>query len=161
MVIGIDAPDRRLAKHFVFIQSDQRTQRKWRQLRQPQRAAGHIARKTAVRGQLICQLGRQTILHQLRQGFWVRSALGQSLRLGLHIEQHHALVLLRQRQALMTLTHADEIHGHQMAALVQQLEIRMLSIVAQAAPQNGRCRHGTQTAVQVHALAVGLHVLLL
>ena len=77
------------------------------------------------------------------------------------MEQDHAVVLSSQGHACVALSHTDKVHWHQVLALVQQLEIRMLPIIAQTAPEHRRSGHRTSTAVNMHPFAVGLHVLLL
>ncbi len=67
---------------------------------------------------------------------------------------------LRGHQRVVRLHRGNEVAGHQLAALVQELEERVLPIGARFAPhdgaggQRGLPRHG-------HAFAVALHVGLL
>ena len=61
----------------------------------------------------------------------------------------------------MALAHPDEIHGDQVLALVQELKVSMLTIDTQTAPQHRRGAHAGGAAIQMHPLAVRLHVHLL
>ena len=91
----------------------------------------------------------------------IGATYSKSKRLGLHIEQHHVLVCMGVRQIGVRLSNADEVHRHPLAALVNQLKVGMLTVIAQPAPQNRRGCNRAFTAIYMHAFAIGFHVLLL
>ena len=57
--------------------------------------------------------------------------------------------------------HPDEIDGHALSALMQQLEIRMLAIDSRATPHHRPGVNGNVTAINVYPFAIGFHVHLL
>jgi hypothetical protein len=70
-------------------------------------------------------------------------------------------MLLRLRQRHLAAARADQVGGHQVRALVQQLEVGVLAVQAQSAPDDGAGIVVHYPARRVHALAARLHVLLL
>ena len=64
-------------------------------------------------------------------------------------------------QVAPALAQRDELHGHDVAPLVDHLEERMLAVGAGLAPDHGRGGKRQRLAMRVHALAVALHLQLL
>ena len=65
------------------------------------------------------------------------------------------------RQIVQGLLHGDELHRHDIGALVQHLEIRMLAIGSGLAPQHRRGAERKRLALRIDTLAVALHLQLL
>mmetsp|Transcript_53784 Transcript_53784/g.126936 ORF Transcript_53784/g.126936 Transcript_53784/m.126936 type:complete len:559 (+) Transcript_53784:879-2555(+) len=150
----------------MLVERNQRAQRTRRQCVQHQRRARAVAREAAVAGQhLAVERGRRG-----------RRLLGQGLGCGLALHQRLALCQAVGQQLAMLVgqpvgqlpagpvvrpLHRDELDGDHIRALVQHLEVGMLAVGAGLAPDDGRRGQRQRMAVQVHALAVALHLQLL
>ncbi len=145
----------------MLVQRDQRAQALGVEPVEPEDVAGDVAGELAVRRQGVRGLGVGAVLQQLRLGFLQGAAQGHGLGLGAQVQVHHGVVRAGQRQGRVLALHADEIDRQRMAPLVHELEVGVLAVDAQAAPDDGAGVHRRVGAVQVRALAVGLHVHLL
>ena len=103
-------------------------------------------------------------------GFWhalgTQFGLGLLTRLALHqrlgLRQavgEQPLVMVGQR--VVAVDRDDEVRRYQQTALVQQLVVGMLTVAADATPDDRPCGNVQFATVLAHALAVGLHVQLL
>ena len=69
--------------------------------------------------------------------------------------------MVRRIKAIARDDRRDEINRHQICALMQQLEYRVLGVRPHPAPGDRRSRAINRAAVRLHALAVALHLQLL
>jgi hypothetical protein len=65
------------------------------------------------------------------------------------------------RQVVRGFAHGDEFHRYHIAALVDHLEVRVLTVGARLTPQHRRGGKGQRAARAVHALAIAFHLELL
>ncbi len=126
----MDAPDGGLAEHFVFVQSHERAHAAWRERIHPNGGAGHVAGVAAVWGQTLHFSFVHATVPQLIHGLFGGAIKRQILRLVLHVEQHHAVLLSGKRQGAAFGAQTNEVHRHQVLALVDKLEVSVLPVDA-------------------------------
>ena len=150
LVEGVDAPDDPLREDPVLVERDQLPEHRRGQLRREDRVGRAVAREDPVR-------------HERRRDALGRDLLGwraEGERLGLGEEvRHQQVVVLAQLPGRAV--EPDQVAGHQPGPLVDELVEGVLAVGARLAPHDGARGGLDGAAVDVHRLAVALHVELL
>ncbi|MNV65086.1 hypothetical protein D3C71_1577620 [compost metagenome] len=130
----------------MLVQRDQRTQGPGRQCCSQQRIAGAVTLDLPV-SPLELRLVRLAVLAQ-------GAPEGQRLGLGEHVRQQLLVTVGRRRERPQE---PDEIAGHDLGALVQQLMERVLAVGSACAPVDGAGMAADRSAVLGDGLAVAFH----
>lgn len=158
LIEGVDVPDDALDENFVFVESDQGTQRAWGEFLEHDRVGWTISFEGLVWGELVDLRLLESSLGQFGRGFFKRFALHERFGLGKEIGEQNRVMLT---DGVLADDRCEEVGRDELSALVDELVKGVLAVSAGFAPDHRTGGVVDVMTAAVDALAIALHVALL